>query len=172
MEEEIQARRKAIHSMSNQWEEWQKAGASKYVVNVLKEGVRVEPSEDLKPFNGKVSLSKWEEDQVKWFHKEIHILKEIGALEPCKDPVIVSKYRLVPKRDSFRLIIDMRPLNKYCTIRKFKYKTLRKFLEFVPRDTEEEIYGSTFDMKSGYHQVKIHPDCRKYFAIQVGEETL
>jgi len=81
---------------------------------------------------------------------------------------VVAKYRLVPKRDSYRLIIDLRPLNKYCKVARFKFKTLKKFLEFVPRTGE--TYGYMFDMKSGYHQLKIHPSARKYFAIEINGE--
>ena len=75
---------------------------------MLKEGVRVELGDsieymqklfdikfikvvDFQSYHGKVNLNKW-------FLKEIHILKEIGAIEPCQKAEVVAKYRLVPKR--------------------------------------------------------------------------
>jgi len=50
---------------------------------MLKEGVSVEVSEQFQSYHEKVNLNKWDQKEKEWFLKEIHILKEIGAIEPC-----------------------------------------------------------------------------------------
>ena len=61
---------------------------------------------------------------------------------------------MVPKRDGgHRLVIDMRPINKYFPRCKVSYETL-SWLSDAPRQT---VAAASVDLSSGYHHLRLHP---------------
>jgi hypothetical protein len=57
---------------------------------------------------------------------ELERLIGIGAWEEGRRSTWVSPMFLVPKGDKWRLIIDLRHLNKFCKDFSVKYETLKK----------------------------------------------
>jgi hypothetical protein len=63
-----------------------------------------------------------------------------------------------------RLILNGMSLNLFLEALPFKYEKLRDILGF----TKEGSFLASWDMKSGYFHVPIHPAFWKYFCFQVG----
>ncbi|KAG2386401.1 hypothetical protein C9374_002847 [Naegleria lovaniensis] len=166
--EEIAFRKKAIHSISNKWRQWEMMGAKKEIVGLLKDGVPIMVSKYFIPYYGRVDISLWSKEEREFLTEEICMMLSIGALEFFQGtPKVVAKYRLVPKKGKkkFRLIVDLRPLNKYCLeIPKFKYKTLSKCLDHIRSGGKK--FCATFDLLSGYHQVKVREEDRDKIVIE------
>ncbi|KAG2370615.1 hypothetical protein C9374_014735 [Naegleria lovaniensis] len=110
--EEIAFRKKAIHSISNKWRQWEMMGAKKEIVGLLKDGVPIMVSKYFIPYYGRVDISLWSKEEREFLTEEICMMLSIGALEFFQGtPKVVAKYRLVPKKGKkkFRLIVDLRP---------------------------------------------------------------
>ncbi|GJP82308.1 hypothetical protein CLOP_g12561 [Closterium sp. NIES-67] len=74
----------------------------------------------------------------------------------------VSPLNVVEQRDKCRLILDLRKVNNYLDIPKFKYEGLNRVAELIrPGD-----WMFSIDLKSGYHHVEIHPSCWKFSGFQ------
>lgn len=90
-----------------------------------------------------------------------------GAVESYpkgKKPKVVNPLGVVfnPKG---RLILDALYPNLFMKRFSFKYETLRDILVFL----RKEGFMVTWDLKSGYFHVLVHPDFRQYFGFKVGE---
>ena len=71
---------------------------------------------------------------------------------------------LVPKKTGgFRLVVDLRPINKYFPTMSTTYETL-SWLQHVPRSV---VAGASLDLQDGYHHIRLHPAIRKYFNFNV-----
>ena len=71
---------------------------------------------------------------------------------------------MVPKRDGgHRLVIDMRPINKYFPRCKVSYETL-SWLSDAPRQT---VAAASVDLSSGYHHLRLHPELQQYMCFQM-----
>ena len=68
-------------------------------------------------------------------------------------------------RGKKRLVLDLRGVNDYLPKRKFKYEGLNLVLDMCSRGE----YFFTFDLKSGYHHVDIHPDSISYLGFSWGK---
>ena len=71
---------------------------------------------------------------------------------------------MVPKHDGgHRLIIDMRPINKYFPHCKVSYETL-SWLSDAPRQT---VAAASVNLSSGYHHLRLHPELQQYMCFQM-----
>ena len=150
------------------WEKWQQAGASPWVVEVLKEGFRVQ-------FHREPPLRR-----TPWFglnskHPEVnaHIQKMLdkGALEEVRDPSTPGYYSrifLTPKRTGdLRPVIDLKQLNKYILLHRFKMETPLSIM----RALQVGMWAFSIDLKDAYFHVPIHPSSRKYLRICMGDRV-
>ena len=85
---------------------------------------------------------------------------------PCSECPLVCNPLSVVQNDSGkrRLVVDLRYVNQYLPVQKFKYEGLN----LVPQMCGKEDWFITFDLKSGYHQkqlVDINVDCWKYLGF-------
>jgi hypothetical protein len=90
--------------------------------------------------------------------EEIHRLLNIGAIEKCeKVPKCVSPINVVPKRhNKYRLIIDLRHLNKHCEAPRFVNEDIRTVKQLIKKND----YLATIDLKDGFLHVPIAVDDR------------
>ena len=65
------------------------------------------------------------------------------------------------KNSKLRLVLDLRHVNQYVQLDKFKYEDLTTFAEIF----EEKDFFVTFNLTSGYHHIDIHREQRKYLAF-------
>ena len=63
-----------------------------------------------------------------------------------------------------RLVLDLRYVNQFILLTKFKYEGLN----VVPQIFSKGDYFFTFDLKSGYHHVDNHEDCWPYLGFSWG----
>lgn len=110
-----------------------------------------------------------EVEEVEWTDEEIARLKEEGALElfqvggPRPFALWVFPIHLVPKAGAkrFRLVVDMRRLNKYMPDLKCKMEGLGHIIRMAGRGW----WAISFDMEAGYHHFKILPEHRRFLGI-------
>ena len=136
-------------------------------MDILREGVPIRVNSSFKKSYRTVDLSTWPREEVDFLEKEMNMYIATKTLEEFYgDPDVVAAYRLVNKKGSskYRMVVNLRPLNKYCSgIPDFKYKTLKKCLELLL--TNEE-FCATFDLKAGYHQVRVKKEDRSKLVIE------
>ena len=60
-----------------------------------------------------------------------------------------------------RLVHDLRHVNRFLWKQKFKYEDMRTALEMA----EVGDFMVSFDLKSGYHHINIHPNFWKYLGL-------
>ena len=81
-------------------------------------------------------------------------------------PVVCSPLQVVVNaRGKLRLVIDLRYVNQYLHLSKFKYEGLNLITMLFSKGD----YMFTFDLKSGYHHVDIHEDSQTYLEFTWGE---
>ncbi|GAQ81226.1 reverse transcriptase [Klebsormidium nitens] len=91
-------------------------------------------------------------------------LAATGTIQPVSDPpFLVSPLGVVPKaEDKLRLILDLRFLNQFLQITKFKDESIRMISELcLPKDL---LF--TIDLKAGYHHIDIFEPHWKYLGFQ------
>ena len=76
-------------------------------------------------------------------------------------PFICSPLSVVDVPNKKRLVINLRHLNSFLWKQTFKYEDLRTALLLFEKGDQ----AFTFDLKSGYHHVDIHPSCWKYLGF-------
>jgi hypothetical protein len=94
---------------------------------------------------------------------EIPRFLQSAAWEPGQRIIWVSIMFLVPKpgENKWRLIIDLRPMNKYCKDHKLTYETL-KHLKNLTRAGEWMV---SFDLADGYYTLGIREEDRDFFTV-------
>lgn len=145
------------------WRAWEQRGASPQVVDWLREGVKPEFEQEPIPFDfGSLMLP--EPAQRAACQDLLQRYLQTGAVRRSQRTKFVSRSFLIPKRTGgFRLIIDLRPLNRYCRTQTFKYHTLHSLHHVL----EPADWMVAFDLQDGYHHVGIHPDYQHYFCFAV-----
>ncbi len=97
--------------------------------------------------------------------REMLNLIQSGVVEPCEHTPgeIISNIFPRPKPDgSFRIILNLRPLNKFVTTYKhFKMDTLQAALNLIT----PQCYMASIDWKHAYYSVPVAPTSRKYLAF-------
>ena len=98
--------------------------------------------------------------------KEISNLLKGNCVVPCAECPQVCNPLLVVSNVSGkkRLVIDLRYVNQFLRLQKFKYEGL----PLVPQLFNKGEFFVTFDLKSGYHHVDIHPTGWKYLGFSWG----
>lgn len=145
-----------VGSCSALWSAWAACGMPARVVEWLRDGFPVKPVAGVslpgQPHQGAV------EDPA-WVSAEIARLVAEGAVVECETrPRVLSNIFMVPKAGPkrFRLVVDMRGLNKTLPRRAAKQEGLREVLRLAGKGW----WACSWDLASGYHQVRVRPDCQ------------
>jgi hypothetical protein len=79
-------------------------------------------------------------------------------------PEFCSASYLLEKRskNSFRHIVNLRPLNKFLACPKLKYESLLQLKYLMGKFT----HSISFDLESGYYLVGIHPDHQQFLGFE------
>ena len=84
------------------------------------------------------------------------------AAEVCTPPLVCSPLQVVARDGGKRrLVIDLRYVNQYLHKFKFKYEGLDVATQLL----EDCSWMTTFDLKSGYHHINIHPVYQQYLGF-------
>ena len=131
---------------------------SHYIQKIIEEGYEIEFTSETPPFaagNNQSSLAnrKFVDDARQAIARK-QCIRETLSVPYCCNPLTVA--RGPEKR---RLFLDLRHVNQYTNLKYFKYEDLNTFVE-------EGDYFGTFDLKSGYHHVEIHPNFTKFLGFK------
>jgi len=96
--------------------------------------------------------------------KEVAALLDAGAVQRVHtQPRVVSPLNVTPKKNGkLRLILDLRHVNQYLQIPRFKYESLRCLETLAHPD---DLMFST-DLAAGYWQLDMHPDSWTYLGFR------
>eukprot|EP00873_Tetraselmis_striata_P003446 jgi/Tetstr1/423710/TSEL_014344.t1 len=101
--------------------------------------------------------------QLEFMDGELAGFLAVGAWERGYCAKWVSRLFLVPKpgTNKWRLIIDLRPLNRYCETRDLSFETLSHLRNLArPGD-----YMLQMDLQDGFYAVGIAPEDRDFFTV-------
>ena len=96
---------------------------------------------------------------------EVQKLVEKGVLKEITydESMFLSPIFLRPKKSGgFRLILDLKELNKYMPYKHFKMEMLENALTLL----KPNMWMCSIDLKDAYYSVPIHPDHQKYFSFK------
>jgi hypothetical protein len=83
-------------------------------------------------------------------------------------PKVVNPLGVALNGVNERLVLNGMYINSYMANHPFKYECLRDILTFL----QKAGFVSSWDLKSGYFHVHIHPDYRTYFGFKIGSAYL
>jgi hypothetical protein len=120
------------------------------------------------PFNDGISCQRLPKDQDDFLKEEIVRLTAKGVLKPIEYSRWVSRAFLEPKPGGWRLVIDLRTINKFCQQRSMKMETLRH-LRFIAKPGDHWV---SFDLKYGFYALAIHPKDMEAFTVNLDGKLL
>lgn len=109
--------------------------------------------------------SNWSPREFDQVLVQINKLLKKGAIQTCQEErgQFVSKIFLIPKPDgSYRLILNLKKLNKFIETIHFKLEDIRMVRDLVRRD----CFMATLDLKDAYYLVSIEKSYRKYLRFE------
>ena len=140
---------------------WEKIlNASSFVLKIISQGYLLPLDIQPPPFyapNNSSSLNnkKFVESEIKEYLEKSYI-REIDSLSYCCNPLTVAE------GSKPRLVLDLRHVNKFLNIQKFKYEDLKVVADLM----QPGEYFTTFDLASAYHHIDINPMHSKFLGFQ------
>ena len=106
------------------------------------------------------SSARQHEEFVSSAVQEMLAAGAVSQLPSGVKPAVVSPLGVVPKPRStkFRLIINMRYVNRHLIKRVFKFEGLQDLADLAERGD----YAVSYDLTSGYYHVALHPSSRTF----------
>ena len=139
---------------------WEKIGANKTVLRVIKKGYRIPFLTLPEPVFLKNNRSAREHgDFVQEAILELLASGRIKEME--RPPLVVNPLTVSAKGDKKRLVLDLRHVNRYVHKQKIKIDDWRVMEHFVKTGG----YLFSFDIKQGYHHIEMDPDCIEYLGF-------
>jgi len=155
-------------SLAKARQAWVDIGASSVVLDWITYGYRLPFISKMQPFNYTPWLPETPEQQ-----QAIRDLKtrlfDIGAIQHTTDNTFVSRSRLEAKKSGgFRLVVDLRQVNKHLETQACKYETL----DLLPNLIRHDDWMVSFDLKDGYYHLPVHPKHRKFLTTMLDGELV
>ncbi|GAQ88451.1 reverse transcriptase [Klebsormidium nitens] len=152
------------HRLRRHVQFWRAFVTSSFVMSILLTGYKLPwiSSPPLEPQLFRNHPSAFEHSD--FVSEAVRTLKVTGTIMPVSEqPFLVSPLGVVPKaEDKLRLILDLRFLNQFLKITKFKYESIRMISDLCqPLD-----FLFTIDLKAGYHHIDIYEPHWKYLGFQ------
>lgn len=153
------------HKLRRHVLEWQKIGASPKVLSWIAQGVNIRwKRKPPRRFHNGISLTNLTPEQQRFMDTELARLVRVGALEPGHVSHYVSKAFLVPKGEGkWRLVFDLRHLNKHCVDYSMKFETLKRLRHL----TRKNDFMFSFDLQDGFYSLGINESCRDFFTVNI-----
>ena len=100
---------------------------------------------------------------TEFVENEIADLLASRAIEavPTLQRILANPLSVAENTSKLRLILDLSRLNKYVATEKVKFEDLGSVRYLLPKNG----YMVTFDLKSGFHHVLMHPDSLKFLGF-------
>ncbi|XRA96391.1 tyr recombinase domain-containing protein [Pycnococcus provasolii] len=153
---------------ASRWRAWQEIGAPRRVIRWLRRGVPIMwLTRPPRPYRfAPVAFSP---EQEAWFVKERDRFYASGAWAPARQRTHVSPAFLVEKPDKpdgtkdWRLVVNLKFLNRYCRQLRLRYDTL-KALRTMARRNE---YMFALDVKDGYYHLRLQESEEHFMTFSV-----
>lgn len=134
--------------------------APTFVLEIVKNGYSLPFSANPPPVYTKNNKSsRREREFVEKSINELLLNKCISEVN--HPPFCVNPLSVAERNSKLRLVLDLRHVNKFIDVTKFKYENLKTVSDLV----NENDFLFTFDLKSGYHHVPINKDFHKYLGF-------
>ena len=128
--------------------------------NIVEHGYRIPFSETPPSFYAKNNISSLK--NFEFATQAIsNLLQNRCIIEVEEAPYCTNPLTVAENNDKLRLVLDLRHVNKYVKLTKFKYEDLRTVVNIF----EGNEYFFTFDLKSGYHHVPINNEFYKFLGF-------
>ena len=130
---------------------------SNLIQSVIDDGYKIPFTSDPPPFAAKNNQSSLHHRE--FVDKALMELLLNGCIEAVDDePYCCNPLTVAGAGEKLRLVLDLRHVNKYVRLNKFRHEDLRTMTEMF----EQGDFFFTIDLKSGYHHIDIHQDSSKY----------
>ena len=91
-----------------------------------------------------------------------------GTIQLARDPRFMSHTFLIPKKDGgWRLVVDLRHVNRHCSAWHTHYETLQTFLPQL--QPGQHLVG--WDIRNAFHHLRVEERFVRYFQFQINGET-
>ena len=147
---------------------WRRYGASNETLRVVEYGYEIPFAEDRRgipryfaPRNGD-GCRLYEA----WLRSTLPELLAVGAIEEVPHaPHVVALVNVIPKSTAgkYRLIVDLRPLNKHVRERTFRYLTHATFRDVIQPNDDM----LAFDFQSGYYHCDVAPADKTFLGFRL-----
>ena len=145
------------------WQVWQKKGADKWVVEVLRWGYQ--PKFKTRPTLSRESFMEThyrDPEKQSLIRQEVNTMLTKQAIEEVKGDIGLGYYSrlfLVAKKNGkLRPVINLKKLNKFLDIPRFHMETIQTVWETLSPGN----YTFSLDLQDAYFHVPIHVNFRKY----------
>ena len=128
----------------------------------IKDGIRI-PFSNL-PIDFEIENKHFSARENDFISKELERLLKSGCIVSCKEkPKCVSPISTVPKKDSFRLITDLRRINSHCETRSFVYEDIKSIIDLA--EAGDSIV--TCDIRNGFFHIQGTSGRYSIFRVQI-----
>ena len=161
-----------VGSLASCWRKWEEIIQPRLgILMEVKGGLSFAPSREVavrlsKKRWGRV-IESFSKEQWAWLQAEVRRIQETGAVTvlgrgefPARELKFASPVFLTKKKGpkKWRLVVDMREVNKGIVAPKFKYEKLEDFARLLRRN----YFLFTLDLKEGYFHQRLAPEAAEW----------
>ena len=136
-------------------------GASEFIIRTLSDGHHSTFTEQPPQYERRNNLSYTEHEEFA-VSEILELISKGKAVLLDEKPYVVNPFSVAVQRTKRRLILDCSNLNQYVDVPKFKYEDTKEALQFFKKGCAM----IKWDLKNGYHLIKIHREFRKYLGFK------
>ena len=140
-------------------------GASDYIINSLENGHHSKLSSEVPRYERNNNKSFFEHESFA-IDTILGLAKKGRVKFTTEKPYIVNPLSVAVQRNKNRLILDCSYLNDFVEVPRFKYEDATDALAYFKKD----MFIFTWDLKDGYHQIRVHDDFKKYLGFKFEHE--
>jgi len=133
--------------------------ASPFVLNIVDNGYYLPLKSEPPPFRARNNASSLRHRD--FVEESINkLLKNNCIGETCEVPYVCNP-STVAEGSKLRLVLDLKHVNEYLNVQKFKYENLSAVVKLF----EKDYYFGTFDLKDGYFHIPIAKEHYRYLGF-------
>jgi hypothetical protein len=154
------------------WEEWEKWGAEKSVIDIVREGLKIQftqkPVLSVYPIEFPVRTPE-QGRELELQVQELLKKEVIEVVENAHSPGYYSRFFLVEKREKgkWRSILDLSQLNLQIQKEKFKMESTETIRSYLKKD----MWVTSIDLSDAYYHILVHPKFRKYMRFSINQNV-
>lgn len=90
-------------------------------------------------------------------------LNVISEVEPRPDQILSPIFLVLKPNGTYRLILNLKALNKYVVYNHFKMENINRARELISRN----CFMASVDLEKAYYSISVHVECRKYLRFML-----